>query len=129
MKIDGSIETKGNIRVDGEVTGHIVAAGNVTIGDKGIVTGDLQSKTMTIGGKVFGGVTVSEKLVLESGCELTGDIVAKILIIEEGASYIGYCDMKQAGNEENKKHPKQSFPDGAGVKKEAASEAKVNINS
>ncbi len=122
MKIDGSIETKGNLRIDGSVTGHIVAGENVTIGEKGIVTGDLKSKTMTIGGKVFGGVNVSDKLILESGCRLTGDIVAKILSIEEGASYSGYCEMNPIVKEDTKQQPKQNSTVGVPAKKENSPE-------
>ncbi len=94
MKITGSIDTKGNVRIDGAVTGHVSAGGNVTIGDNGMVEGDVTAKTMTIGGKVLGSVNVVEKLILEQGSRLTGDLVAKILVIEEGANYSGKCEMK-----------------------------------
>jgi cytoskeletal protein CcmA (bactofilin family) len=94
MKVKGSIETIGNVRIDGSVQGNVAAGGNVTIGDSGVVEGDLKARSMTIGGKVFGSVHIQEKLILEEGSKLTGDIVARILVIEEGANYSGKCEMK-----------------------------------
>lgn len=99
MKVHGSIETVGNVRVDGMVHGGIKAGGNVTIGEKGLVEGDIHAKTMTIGGKVFGSVVVHEKLILEDASRLTGDIFARVLVIEEGANFSGKCDMKSGASD------------------------------
>ncbi len=94
MKISGSIVTHGNLRVDGQIMGDVVAVGNITIGEKGLIEGNLKAKTMTIGGKVLGAAEVQEKLILEKDAILTGDIISKILVIEEGANFSGRCEMK-----------------------------------
>ena len=70
---------------------------------------------MTVGGKVYGSVNVSEKLILEQGSRLTGDLVSKILVIEEGANFSGKCEMKTAVAPKIEPKPEvkpQTKPDG-----------------
>ncbi len=89
VKIEGKITSSGNIRVDGEIQGDIIAQSNVTIGEQGQVSGQINADVITIGGKVSGTVRAKEKLVLESKANLKGDIFAKILMVEAGAKFDG----------------------------------------
>ena len=93
MSIFGDVETHGNIRVDGKVKGKVKAGGNVTVGKNGGIEGNITSKSMTIGGGVVGGVQVEGKLILEAKSQLQGDIVAAVLVIEEGAKFSGKSAM------------------------------------
>ena len=58
MDISGHVNTHGNIRVDGKIRGDVKAAGNITLGEKGEITGNIIGKSMTIGGKILGNVKV-----------------------------------------------------------------------
>jgi len=89
VKIEGKITSSGNIRVDGEIQGDIIAQSNVTIGEQGQVSGQINADVITIGGKVSGTVRAKEKLVLESKGNLKGDIYTKILVVEAGAKFDG----------------------------------------
>ncbi|HRI46397.1 MAG: polymer-forming cytoskeletal protein [Ignavibacteriaceae bacterium] len=93
LQIQGNIITKGNIRIDGKIRGDIKADGIITIGPHGYIEGNISAKNVTIGGKVLGSVTSTEKLVLEDKSQLKGDLTAKILVVEEGAIFIGKSDM------------------------------------
>ena len=93
VKIEGIITISGNIRIDGEVQGEIISKGSIMIGEDGKIGGQITAKTITIGGKVEGTIKANEKLVLETTANLKGDIFSKILIIEEGAKFVGNSKM------------------------------------
>ena len=96
VKLEGKITTSGNIRVDGEIQGDIIAQSNVTIGEQGQVSGQINADVITIGGKVSGTVRAKEKLVLESKGNLKGDIFTKILVVEAGAKFDGKSKMGES---------------------------------
>ena len=96
VKIEGKITSSGNIRVDGEIQGDIIAQSNVTIGEQGQVSGQINADVITIGGKVSGTVRAKEKLVLESKGNLKGDIFTKILVVEAGAKFDGKSKMGES---------------------------------
>lgn len=98
VKIEGKITTEGNIRVDGDIKGDIISQNNVTVGESGLVTGQINANMITIGGKVIGTVTAKEKLALESKGDLKGDILTKILMVEAGAKFDGNSKMGDSRN-------------------------------
>lgn len=93
IELEGKIKTAGNIRIDGKVIGDVTAAGNVTLGDKGEIKGNLSAKTATLGGKIEGTVQTTERLILEAKSNVIGDIETRILVIEEGAVFNGHSKM------------------------------------
>jgi len=89
----GSIKTKGSIRVDGRLEGSIIEAHQVIVGLKGYVQGDITANSVIIGGKVNGNVTAAENIQLQPGAQLLGDIHTSMLSIGEGAIFEGHCVM------------------------------------
>jgi cytoskeletal protein CcmA (bactofilin family) len=92
--IEGTLEVKGGLRIDGMVRGQITATESLSVGDSGRVEADLASVMIVIGGKVVGNILAKEKIELQSKAEVEGDITTKNLIIEEGALFHGRCNMK-----------------------------------
>ena len=91
--LDGKLSSKGNIRIDGMVKGDVSAGGNVTIGERGEINGEVNAVEIIIGGKIIGTVIANGKVILESSSMLKGDLITKILIVEEGASFDGKSSM------------------------------------
>lgn len=98
--IEGKIISNGNIRIEGVVQGDIKAKGNISIGESGEITGNINGEVINIGGKVSGSVNANEKLLLESKAQLKGDIITKSLIVESGAKFDGRSSMAD-GNSDN----------------------------
>ena len=104
-EIKGDIESTGDIRFDGTLTGNLKTKGKVVIGSTGSVKGEITCKNSDVEGKVEGKIIVQELLSLKSSSVLLGDIIAKRLAIEPGARFTGYCNMnidssfKDAGQE------------------------------
>jgi len=94
VKITGTVEADGaEIQVDGEIEGN-VRGGALTIGDTGMLKGDVVSESVTIHGRVEGSVR-ARKVVLARNAHVMGDIVHQSLSVEMGAVFEGQCKYLQ----------------------------------
>ena len=91
--LEGAIEAKGSMRIDGRVKGSVKAGDTLTIGAKGEISGEVRARMAIVGGKVEGDVFIEEKLVLEANSVLVGNLKAKKLVIDDGAVFQGKSDM------------------------------------
>ncbi len=99
--VEGKLSSNGNVRIDGTVNGDINANGNLTIGNQGEVTGEVHAQVITVGGKISGTITAHDKIILESTSLLKGDIITKILVVEEGAVFEGKSTMNSPNKPSN----------------------------
>ncbi|HQU74845.1 MAG TPA: polymer-forming cytoskeletal protein [Calditrichia bacterium] len=105
---EGTIDTKGSIRIDGKVKGTIKASDEVRVGRSGEIIGEIIAKNARVAGKIQGNVTIEQKLTLESDSSLTGNLSAGRLIIDEGAFFNGNSEMGD-GNGANANGKKPIF--------------------
>jgi len=91
--LQGNLEVKASLRVDGRIKGELVSTEMATIGEGGIVDGNISAKDIVVGGKVIGKLNASGKVVLEEKAVLLGDIRTSRLVVEEGAVFDGHSDM------------------------------------
>ena len=93
------VEIKGNLRFSGELTfagkldGEIHSEGALHLSDEAIVRGNLNLNSAILRGKVSGNVSAKDKIEIKSKGELFGDIRAPKLVIEEGATFVGKCEV------------------------------------
>lgn len=92
-EIHGDILCNGDLRIDGNLVGNIIAKGKVVIGETGKIKGEITCKNSDISGLVEGKVTVAELLSLKSSAKVMGDMITNRLAIEPGSRFTGYCDM------------------------------------
>jgi cytoskeletal protein CcmA (bactofilin family) len=92
-KVKGDIELKGTIRIDGEFDGSIDCPETIIIGKSGVVKADLTVKNAIIGGKVVGNIQATNKIELQTGSHVQGDIATTRLVIDEGVFFEGNCKM------------------------------------
>ncbi len=92
-KIKGDINANGDIRIDGELIGNILAKGKLVVGPKGRIEGQINCNNIEISGYIKGKVTASELLNMKSTSQITGDIVAGKLSVEPGSLFSGSCIM------------------------------------
>ncbi len=91
--INGNVESKGSIRIDGALNGDVNCGGMVVIGDKGSVSGNVIANKGVIGGKVIGNLDIKDYLELNGTAHIQGDINSNILQIDKGAIFNGQCTM------------------------------------
>jgi len=92
-KFDGKIEVRGTLRVEGEFKGSIGTPESLVIGKTGVVHATVDVKNAIIGGQLFGNITAENKIELQSGSHVEGDIKTKRLVIDEGVFFEGNCSM------------------------------------
>lgn len=94
VKITGTIDADGaEVQVDGEIEGN-VRGGSLTVGDTGMVKGDIVSESVTVHGRVEGSVR-ARKVMLARNAHVLGDIVHQSLSVEMGAVFEGQCRYLQ----------------------------------
>ena len=99
--IEGSIQTEANIRVEGVFKGSIISSGDIIIGEYGIAESEIQCSNMTIAGKVVGDISVTGRLIVTPSGHLQGNAIVKSIIIHEGGTLNGQCQMMDKGEEIN----------------------------
>lgn len=91
--INGDINSNGDIRINGILTGNLTTKGRVIIGETGRVKGEINCKNAEILGIVDGKLFVSELLSLKTNANINGDITIGRIAIEPGCKFNGSCKM------------------------------------
>ncbi len=101
-KITGDINSNGDIRVDGSLSGKLITKGKVVIGETGKIKGEINCKNSDVEGSIEGKIIVSQLLSLKSKARINGDIIAARLAIEPGCQFSGNCDMSTSSPDHEK---------------------------
>jgi len=89
--IEGKISSTEDIRIDGTVVGHVQCDKRFVMGETGKVEGEVKCKESAIKGKIEGTISVKGLLHLLGTAMIKGKIMAKKMIVDEGAAYNGEC--------------------------------------
>jgi len=106
--IESNLKTEGNIKIYGKINGSIDVKGDVTVGETGVVLGEIKANNITLSGTVEGNVHCENALKLTSSAKLNGDAYVKKFSSDEGCLFGGKCIMeemeklKQKGNKIDK---------------------------
>ena len=82
------------IRIEGKIIGNVRVESGVVLGEKGVIEGDIYTKSAIIYGTVSGNVEASQLEIKRTG-RISGDITTNNLEIELGAQYNGRLNMTQ----------------------------------
>jgi cytoskeletal protein CcmA (bactofilin family) len=91
--LEGKLTYDGSVHVDGRAEGELRVTGNIEVASGAKVKAFLEASNVTIKGDVEGATNVRDKLFLGKGAKLAGDITARRLQIEDGASMNGHVRM------------------------------------
>jgi cytoskeletal protein CcmA (bactofilin family) len=91
--LEGNVETYGNIRIEGKVSGNIKSKSKVALGNQSHVNGNILAQNADIEGEVKGKLEISELLVLKATAVINGDIITAKMVVEPGAIFNGTCKM------------------------------------
>ncbi|MDY6792994.1 MAG: polymer-forming cytoskeletal protein [Thermodesulfobacteriota bacterium] len=93
MKIEGEVNGKESLTIEGDLKGSININGDLHIESTGVVEADIEANNISIQGKVTGNVTARQHLEIESSGIMNGDISARSIDIKEGSSFEGRSNM------------------------------------
>lgn len=92
-RFNGNMKIEGGVRIDGEFEGQIEASGTLVIGKEGVVKAEVKAKDAIIGGRVIGNLNIINKIELQSGSYVQGDIKSRGLIIDNDVFFEGKASM------------------------------------
>ena len=110
VKIQGDLNSDGNIRIDGQVSGTISTKQSVQVGDGAFIKADVSAGNASIAGHVQGNLNITGQLTLQGTAKISGDISCSVLRVEDGAQFNGKCSM--GGNNKPNQVPTPQMNDG-----------------
>lgn len=99
MAVEGNINAKEAVRVEGSVTGDVETEGVLIISSTGKVKGNVKGSNIIIGGSVEGDLSSNGRTEVASTGKVIGNIRTKSLIVDENAVFQGQCSMNTEGLE------------------------------
>ena len=101
--INGNVESKGSIRIEGIINGDVNVTGDLLIGEKANIIGNVFANDVYISGTLEGNVYAKGMLKAFYSAKLYGDIEVKSFVTDEGAQIHGKCNMIE-NTAENKEY-------------------------
>jgi cytoskeletal protein CcmA (bactofilin family) len=89
----GVLSFEGTIRIDGKVEGEIISKDTLIAGDGAYLQGEISVGVLISSGKTAGNIIASQKVHLVAPGNIQGSIKTPKLIIEEGVTFDGKCEM------------------------------------
>jgi cytoskeletal protein CcmA (bactofilin family) len=93
LTITGNLESQGDVRVEGQITGDIRCV-NLVIGRDAVVSGDIVAEETVVRGTVKGTIRANRVILQDTAC-VESAIYHKVLSVNEGASFDGQSCHRQ----------------------------------
>src|SRR5262245_20809323 len=93
LTITGNLESQGDVRVEGQISGDVRCA-NLVVGRDAMVTGDIVAEEAIVRGRVKGTIRANRVILQDTAC-VECAIYHKVLSVAEGASFDGQSCRRQ----------------------------------
>ncbi len=94
--IRGEVKGSEDLFIDGRIEGTVsLSESRLTIGPNAVVAADLTARDVLILGQLQGNILATGRVELRAGCQVTGDVHAMRLAIEDNAVFRGKVDLTQ----------------------------------
>lgn len=92
-QIKGEMFFEKSARILGSFEGKIAAQGEVQIGSGAQCNAAVEAERIIVDGNVNGPITARDRLTLTANAKVQGDLTAGTLVVAEGASFVGHCNV------------------------------------
>lgn len=89
----GILTYDGTVKIDGKVEGEILAKDTLIIGEDAEINAEIRVGRIISRGKIKGNIFVKERAEFLAPAVVQGNIQTPILVIEDGVTFDGKCDM------------------------------------
>jgi cytoskeletal protein CcmA (bactofilin family) len=104
--VEGTLEFRDTIRLDGQVRGKIISpSGTLIIGEKALIEAEVSVGTVIIKGTVNGRVEAQDRVEIYAPARVNGDVVTPSIAIDAGVVFNGQCTMLTSDSPIAKKAP------------------------
>ncbi|HEV2299398.1 MAG TPA: polymer-forming cytoskeletal protein [Candidatus Acidoferrales bacterium] len=110
IRIKGDLTGKGELTIDGEITGSVrLGEARVAVGPNGHVKADIEAREVTVRGNVEGNLRGRERVLVGATGSVKGDIDAARVVIEDGAHFRGRIEMGRGSDSRSEREsPKKA---------------------
>jgi cytoskeletal protein CcmA (bactofilin family) len=95
-ELEGVLEVKGGIRIDGKVKGEIKSESVVYVGDQAEIEARITAEGLITSGKIVGDVKTGQQVMVSVPGSIKGAIETRELIVEKGVYFDGTCTLIDA---------------------------------
>ena len=90
---NGELKFEKTAKIVGKFDGAIVGKGELNVQQSAVCKANIEANNATIDGTVEGNVTTRDTVKLNANSVIRGDIVAAKMVMAEGASFSGRCEI------------------------------------
>lgn len=94
-QLEGRLEVRGGLRIDGKLKGSVVSGSVITLGDTAEVEGDLRARAVISSGHIDGDIVSAEHVQLSLPGSVKGSIHTRELVLEKGVFFDGSCRIAE----------------------------------
>jgi cytoskeletal protein CcmA (bactofilin family) len=93
ITIEGEVTTDEDVIVHGTLRGKLNARDGVTVEQGAVVEADVTGGPLSVAGSITGNIVSSDRVDLQSGAKVVGNVKATRITIADGAQFKGNVDM------------------------------------
>jgi len=95
-EIDGTLQFKGSVRIDGKFTGKVFSPSTLILGPRAALQGEVEVGELAVHGSLIGQVRAAERVTIHASGRVEADLNTDKLVIEPGAYFRGRCEMHRS---------------------------------
>lgn len=127
-EFEGTLKSKGNIRIDGKFVGTINSEGTLCVSNSGAIEGDVFCKDAEFDGEVSGNIKARGKVVVKPKAHIKGDVRYYDLQVDPGAHMACTISRLNPENEGKDTQPFSSTKPEVKAKSEASISRNIDLN-
>jgi cytoskeletal protein CcmA (bactofilin family) len=93
ITIEGEVVTDEDVVVQGTLRGKLSAKEGVVVEQGGVVEADIHGGATQVAGTVTGNISSTDRVDLQNGAKVVGNVKATRITIADGAQFKGSVDM------------------------------------
>jgi cytoskeletal protein CcmA (bactofilin family) len=93
-EFEGSLTCPGDIMIDGHFRGEIKVEGTLFVGENASIEANIHAAYIVSGGEIRGNIEADKRIEISAPGKIYGNMSAPSLVIEEGVTFEGNCQMK-----------------------------------
>lgn len=90
----GVLSFQGTVRIDGRLEGEVVGDELLIVGEQGVIKAEVEVGSLVSSGRIEGNVRARKRVELLASSTVVGTINTPVLVVMEGATLNGTCDME-----------------------------------
>jgi cytoskeletal protein CcmA (bactofilin family) len=95
VRVEGTLQTAGDIQINGEFKGKLITEKDVVVGDHAVVDANISGQNVYVAGEVKGDINAYEKIEIFETGKVDGNVTASALSIQSGGILKGTSTMHE----------------------------------